>query len=672
MIKKRNEQEKNERGIALITTLLVSTILLALGMAVVFSATTDTVITKSQRVGEQAFFTADAGSAVARRALAQALEEEIAKIKDGTATYGTGGFYRKGTFPDIQVLPDPVADPNNVFYTNVYARANQLAQIEARKIKLKDINGSAFTVQYGKFSGTVSVVKTSSTKATETDVLRYSFQVTGTTEAGGKATVAETGRISTNINLTGGSSSGTDRTFSFSGFGAFFDNGDTISNAALAGGTFTGIVHTNTHFAFASSRTVSFRNRVSQVDDYIRYDSSDFNNGHQNIPGNSITGIDISSEGYKKVAQVPLPDNNYSQEYAVINGTGILDKNPDGTPVDPPAVIPKDLLGNLLPVFDSLGRVASQTLSANLRDASNNKPGLIGALLNNGVYVPSGDGVSISGAGIYVQGNADDIQLISNGGNQEYIIKQGSTKTTITVNPSANTTTITTGSNTRTFTGVPTDRFKSQSPKPAVSLFVNGAINSLRGGTNNGSVKPALAAGTRLTVTAQRDITITGDIKYQDAVANSDGTPVSNLNSIQNVLGIFTNDGNVNLSPNSSYVSSGLNLEINAAIATFNKNISNDGGQIEGSIVYTGSSSPGSNDRWKLVGSRVQAKINNIAYTNRDIFYDVRFSGGSFGPPFFPGTVYSLGEDNSGSTETAIASVASPTATGISWYRPNN
>ena len=62
-------ESNDERGMALITSLLATTILLALGMAVVLSATTDTVTTKAQRVGEQSFFVADAGVGIARRAM---------------------------------------------------------------------------------------------------------------------------------------------------------------------------------------------------------------------------------------------------------------------------------------------------------------------------------------------------------------------------------------------------------------------------------------------------------------------------------------------------------------------------------------------------------------------------------------------------------------------------
>ncbi len=678
----RKDQHEGERGIALITALMISTMLLALGMAVAMSTTNDTVTTKSQRVGEQAFFAADAGIAIARRALATAIQEEIKKIQDGKATYGNAGFYllpaatSVNVFPDVQVLPDPVLEPNHPFYQNVYARARQLSTYSKRDERLDQLNGTSFAAEFRPFTGKISLIKNAEdpSRAIETDFLRYTIEVTGQTEAGGRASIIESGIMSSQIILTNTAVPGAERDFSFSGFGAFFDNGDTLANAALAGGTFSGAVHTNTHLAFNSNRTVTFRNVVSQVDNYIRYDSLLFIDGRRSIPTGDIKGIDLSSEGYKKVSHVPLPDNNYSQEYAVINATGITDRYPDGSPIDPPAQTPVDGTGKPLPIFNNVGRVTPEALAANLRDASNKQPGISLGQLKAGTYIASADGSTITGAGIYVQGDATDIQLTTSGSDQIYVISQkvGTTPqtTTITVSYSQNKTTIVTGGKSKTFTGVPMDRFKLKTPQAAASLFVNGAINSLRGGTNGSSHPPAIASGTKVTVTAQRDITITGDIKYANPVVNSDGTPVSNLSSITNVLGIFTNDGNVNLAPNQSYVSSDLNLEINAAIVAFNSSMSNDGARIEGSITYTGSTNPSSSDKWKLVGSRVQSKINDIKYSNRDIFFDVRFSGGKFAPPFFPGTQYDLGEQEVEGV-IGISQIVAPKPTSVSWYREN-
>lgn len=669
MIKQRQAQRDSERGMALITALLSTTIILALGMAVVMSATGDVNTTKVQRVGEQAFFAADAGLDVARRALTQAISEQIVKVQNGQiAYYKNNAPVPPSLFRDVQVIPPLDGTWNSTFYQQIRDRAVSLATTSNRAQRFAALNGTSFTVQYSPFTGSISLSASDAYNAVETDTIRYSIQVTGQTSGGGSATVHETGRLSFSTTLLA-SGNPASRNFKFSGFGAFFDNGDTQANAPLASGTFSGPVHTNTHFAFLSSRSVAFRNVVSQVDNQIRYDDTSTTTPNHAIPTADIAGIDISSEGYKKIPTVPLPTNNFSQEYAVINSTGITDLKSDGTPVDPPATIPGGAS-----VFDSSGRVTATVLAANLRNSSNNAPNVSSGTIANGVYVSSGDGSTITGAGIYVQGSVDDLQLYAEAAGDQYVVvTQGNKVTTIRTNYAAQTTTISSNSPnaSRTYTGVFTDKSDPANIQAGASLFVNGSINSLRGGTNGSTVKPAIAPNTRMTLTAQRDITVTGDIKYANQVANSDGTSVSNIGSIKNVLGIFTNDGNMNLAPVDTYVSgSGLSLEINAAVITFNSNTANDNGEIEGSITYTGSTTPGTNDRWRLVGSRVQSKINNIGYNYRDIFFDQRFSGGSFSPPFFPGTTYSLVP--AVPTDMDIVDMTAPFPTAMSWFRDNN
>ena len=676
-------QRHAERGIALITTLLVSTILLGLGMAIALSATIDTTINNSHRHSEQAFFAADAGIHIARKALVRALEEEVQKIQNGTATYGDQGFTRRGAsardgeFPDVQVIPDPDKDGDHEFFQSVYARTNELASRVSRDDRLQELNNTAFAIRSVQFtSGDISLLSDDSADATEAGLLRYSITVEGSASGGARASVTETGRLSLRVTLRNDAVAGTDRSFSFAGFGSFFDHGDSSATSALAAGTFSGPVHTNTHFAFRSTRSVIFKNSVTQVDDYIRYDSNAFGQGQQGIPTSDIRGVDISSEGYTRAGAVPLPENNFSQEYAVLNGTGITDLNSDGTPVDPPPVTVNSQ-GREFDVLDSSGRVTTDALRANLRNVSNSAPTVSGGQIANGVYLPTADGTNLSGAGIYVQGDALEVRLEVNTNNEQvYAIAQrignSNVTTTITVNQTNNTTTIASGSNSRTYTGVPTDRSDPRNPKPGASLFVNGSINSLRGGVNGSTVRPAVASGTRLTVTAQRDITVTGDLKYQSPVAASDGSPVSNVDSITNVLGIFTNDGNVNLAPNTNYVSGGgRSLEMHAAVISFNKNTQNDGSRIEGSITYTQGQNPGTTDKWTLVGSRVQSNINNIAYSQRNIFFDSRFDGGKFAPPFFPGTTYDLGEEAVPGT-VVISTITAPNPSSQTWFRRND
>jgi hypothetical protein len=694
-------KRNGERGIALVTALLAMVLIMGLGMAVVLSTSTDTTTARIQRSGEQAFFVADAGIGVARKALAQALQEALNTRMTALAADMSSSLWVQAptadsnpdNFPHVQAIPSPDGTWNNSFYTGVRDSAIALAMATERVNRFAAINDSGFTVTFHPFTGTVTPAAVAPYNAgTEVIVLRYWIEVTGKTAAGGSATVNETGRVSANINMLYSPPSGTSRNFSFSGFGAFFDNGDTNNNSYLASGTFSGPVHTNSHFAINSDKSVTFRNIVSQVDSQIRWGNSSYFSGSGSTAPNHaiptvsspVQGITISNEGYAVTSPVPLPANAFSQEYSVINATGITDLRSDGTPKDPPAVT-VDSSGNPITVLDSSGHVTRDALVANLRAANGNRPSTSGSEIANGVYISS-DGSSITGAGIYVQGGADDVQLIADAnGDQIFKIRQSSVTTTITehfdaANPANQTTTISSTLGTRTYNGVFTDKSDPSHLKNGAMLYVanssgTGSIASLRGGKDSSNSNAAIATSTALTVCAERNITVTGDLKYANAVAASDGTPVANVNSISNVLGIFTNNGNVILAPNSTYLSgSGLSMEIDAAIASFNSNTSDDSSavnRIDGSIVYSNSTNPGSNDRWRLVGSRVQAKINSIGYSSRDIYYDTRFSGGQFRPPFFPGTTYALGPPPSAGS-ISFAPPDTPAATAISWFRNNN
>lgn len=695
-MKNRDGKDRGgERGIALITSLLVMTMLLALGVAIVFSTTANTTIVKSQRVGEQSFFVADAGIGIARRALAQAFSEQINLINAGTYPfYSLPDPPSDGTFPNIQVIPDPDAAPNDPFYTRLYSRANELIRITARDQELVDLNGSSFSVITrnpaggtnngfgpGVFSGSITLTKTDNNNAVQSVVFKYAFQVTGTTNAGGSAIVDEIGRISTNITLAR-STSGGNRNFSFSGFGAFFDIGDdpvNHPNYLLSPGIYSGAVHTNTHFGFYTGWQYTFRNIVSQYESQMRI----YPNSYVNLPTSDYqNSIHLSADGYKQSGKVPLPTNEFSQEYAVINGTGLVDKKTDGTPVDPPSKT-TDSNGNALQIFDSNGRVTAAALAANLRTAANAQPAVSNNKIADGVYVSSSNGSTIDGAGIYVQNDASDIQLYSDSnGSQVYVIQQNSTTTTVTVDYTSNTTTISSSAGgSTTYSGVPIDKSSSKTDsskwRAGASLYVNGNINSLRGGKDSSNNRPAISSKTALTITAARNIKVTGDIKYAQPVVNSDGTPVSNINTITNVLGLFTNDGNIFLDAKSAYCSSGVSVEINAANCVFDSDPSNNGQSptgVEGGItswIGSGHTTPGGGDRIKLVGSDVEKNNSAVDYSGGDTFFDVRFSGGTFRPPFFPGTTYSLGPAPTASVPVIIG-VDSPYPTARSWFRENN
>ena len=166
---------------------------------------------------------------------------------------------------------------------------------------------------------------------------------------------------------------------------------------------------------------------------------------------------------------------------------------------------------------------------------------------------------------------------------------------------------------------------------------MNGSVTSLSGPPAvDGSTAPAIGPKTALTITAQRNVRITGDIKYSEPVVGPRTARPFRPRTRTTGLGIYTNDGNVELAPNHTRTDGdGKSLD-GGAIAAFNSNTANDGGKIEGSIVFTGAHLP-AGARLRVVGARIQSNIANIKYRNRQVYFDPRLDNGNFAPPFFPG-----------------------------------
>ena len=153
----------------------------------------------------------------------------------------------------------------------------------------------------------------------------------------------------------------------------------------------------------------------------------------------------------------------------------------------------------------------------------------------------------MTGSGIYVKGDASDIQIYADtNGDQVYVVKQGSTTTTVRTSYANNTMTVSQGSSTKTLNGVFKDKSDPLNIKNGSMLFVDGSINSLRGGKDSSGTKPAVASATRLTIAAQRNIFVEGDpwldedavfgvrdscvapyVRHEPGETAPDGTPAS-------------------------------------------------------------------------------------------------------------------------------------------------
>jgi len=214
-----------------------------------------------------------------------------------------------------------------------------------------------------------------------------------------------------------------------------------------------------------------------------------------------------------------------------------------------------------------------------------------------------------------------------------------------------NTTKFQTGGNTETLTGVPSN-LNANPPTEAVMVYVDGNITSLAGaGTSS------IQDNSAVTVTANGDMTVTGNITYKTEPVTMTqnqipGTPADTLITLpssqsQQVLGLFTASGNVNLAVGSN----GQNLEIDASIAAISA-----GGS--GGMVNNGNSI----NTLNIVGGRIQSTIQNIGATTRNVFFDRRFAQGNFAPPWFPST--SITSTPSGVENSTLTS---PSVQRIEW-----
>jgi hypothetical protein len=234
------------------------------------------------------------------------------------------------------------------------------------------------------------------------------------------------------------------------------------------------------------------------------------------------------------------------------------------------------------------------------------------------------------GGGLYVKGDAQVTLSTSGASAQVFTITQGSTTTTMTVDPVANTTVVRSGSTTLTLVGVPKDLSVSP-PQPGTMIYVDGNITSLRG---PGQGVAAVQDGAAITITALNDVNITGDVVYKTEPVTTTqnqvpGTPVDTPipgNDKNQDIGIFTANGNIVLS--SPYSNS--NLQVDGSLAAI-------GGSCASS--KCGFTVNGYINTFNNIGGQIQTNIFAANMNTQNTYYDRRYtSRAGFAPPWFPST----------------------------------
>ena len=648
---------QNSRGVALITTLLLLTLMVAMTLGMVIAVSSDTLITRYYRTYRSSFYAADSGVNIARQYMLNQL------VSNATVAIGA-------TFSSTSAPPLSATDASTTL-TNALNQYKSTAAISNRQINsgqgANSWPGSFYIVSTqantpGTTLGAPACTPIFTPPNAGTGVVSpaagpydcgpnypacagactnfqitdfqyqfpYSITAIGQSSGNEQQLVEDSGRLVLNIHVAPSGGVNT----SFAAWGMFIDQYAECGGSTLVPGTITGPVFTNGAWTFGTSGSYIFTDKVGSASPTFGYQFSNqcyTSNTSTDKQGNQTIAPTFQS-GYTLGANsVPLPTNSFNQKDAVVDGVG------------------------------ASGSPSNATLNAALRDVNGTAYPATGA--SSGVYIAYNQTTSggtttntMTGGGILVEGNAGVTLTASTAGSdpvQVYSITQGSTTTTVTVDITANTTTVKSGAKTTVISGVPANH-ASGSAVPGTMLYVDGNITSLSGPSSGAAVQD----GYGTTVTAASDITVTGNILYKTEPVTTTqnqipSTPADTLipgNNNGQVLGIFTAGGNVNL----NVPTSGQNLEIDASIAT----ISNNG---SGGIVNTGNAI----NTLNIVGGRIQNTIQNINSSTRNVFFDRRFSQGNFSPPWFPSTTV---------TGTATDSVISivPSVQRTLWATPNS
>ena len=598
----------SDRGVALVVTLLLLSLMTVVGLAMVVSMSSDMLINGYYRNYRGAFYAADSGLSIARQQLVQQIV---------------------GAVPAAFTTPPLAANAATTvqnYIINNYGTGGQ-GYISLNTGQAASSWGGKFQITNVSFSQTSCTVTASGstppgTCASDHNATAYQYIYSYSISSSGRAlasqltTVQEKGNITLNV-------TGAPATENFAAWGMFIDQQPICSGSYLVPGTLTGPVFTNGSWTFGTTGSYIFTDPVGsagakagwQFGSCYQSTGGSYTSGAQQIKPNFQSGYQWGQ------AAIPLPPNDFSQKYAAIDGLGT------GEPISNPNTSQWNTI-----------------LNGAVKNISGTPYPTAGT--TSGVYLPysSVSGVkTVTGGGIYVEGDATSVQLstgtdTSGNPTQIFSITQGATTTTVTTNVAANSTTVKSGGTTLVLAGVP-GNLNTTPATAATMLYVNGNIGNSSGTGNGlsgpGPGLPAVQDGAQITVTAEKNITVTGDILYKTEPVTFTqnqipGTPADTLipgNNKGQALGIFTAAGNIDLNNKQS----STNLEIDASLAS----ISGGG---SGGIVNTG----GAIGTLNIVGGRIQNTIQNINSTTRNVFFDRRFAAGSgFAPPWFPSTTLS-------------------------------
>ena len=682
----------NSRGIALVTTLLLLSLMIAMTLAMVVAVSSDTLITRYYRNFRSSFYAADSGANVVRQYMLNQLKGDIVSGAIAANAAPLSGASILSTISSNALsLYGSSGLASNRQINSGQGAGSWPGSFQVSSVTLgtaaggTNPSGSIYCQASGGTPPNPSCSSPAGNPTLFTYTFPYSITITGQSLASEQTTITDSGNFTINVPITSTSSTSGSTTVSFSAWGTFLDQYPECSSP-FAPGTLSGPFFTNGAWTFEPG-TYNFTGSVGSVSTTFGYY---YGSGSGNCvasanPSYKKSGTTIApnfENGYALgAAQVALPVNDYNQKEAVVDG-----------------------MGNTWSAENLTNAQQDALMNASLKTVDGTStPYPTAGTTNPGVYLPFSQTTSgstttntMTGGGIYVEGDAN-VEVVATTATvgthtdsvQQIVITQGTSPstatTTITIDPTANTTSVsqavtsqsctTTGTpphqhttctnstttSTTSISGVPENR-AGTTPTPATMLYVDGNINSLSG---PGQGQAGIQNGEDMTITAKDNVEVTGDVLYasepvttaQNQVVN--GTTYPNVDTLipgsnSGVLGIFTATGNVQMNNSQS----NGNIELDASIAMISQG---------GSGGWTGTSGNNINTV-TLVGGRIASTAMACYCNSRNLYFDQRFAGGTFAPPWFPSTTLT---GTTTTTTTYATGTVSPTTQRMSWAVAN-
>jgi len=656
-----SRRSRNQSGMALLTTLLLLILVSVLGLAMAVTTNSDMMINSYYGSYRGSFYAADSGLNIARAQLVNLLSAQVNLTPcTGWETGAPAPGCTSAPLVGVSAASSALSSIKSNYGSFTSLNAGQASNSWPGRFIVADVTGCTNSVQV------VSGGATHQNAQLQNDQYSYTFSYTlctvGRAQAVQQVATKETGSVIINIQAQ---TAGSQQVIaSFAAFGGFIDHFSTCQGALVAG-TMTGPFFTNGSWNFGTGGSYIFTDPVGQASanaDYI------FPSGFGAPSCSGVSGCDCknaSSDTYNHQTIAPtfqagfnrsqpvvaLPANDFSQQWAVIDGKGCGEGGTTCGSGSPPAPTHADL-------------------NANLKNVSGTSYPVGGA--TSGVYIPyctGGAGCTTPntflGGGFYIEDNgsiATNIQtsLGTDGATppnptQIYTITQGATTTTITLNINANTTKVVSGGNTLNLTGVPRN-LTGSTPQEGAMIYVNGTISSLSGpGQNTASLQDYYAT----TIAANGNVNVTGDLiyKHEPVTLNNSDTLVSG-NDFNQVLGIFTTNGDIVWS--SSYANK--NLEIDASMAAINSSCTAGSSQS-----ICGFATSGHVNTLTIVGGRIESNAHSVNLNTSNTYFDRRFtSRAGFAPPWFPSTSLPQ-EDIVGAIAPLVTATQPQRLTWVTW-----